>query len=437
MPRHARELPRPVLPLLAAGGLVAAVVVGGTLATAGAGAGTGAAAGQAPTVAGTRTVAPVAPSQDPVPEPEPDVRLSIVAAGDVLPHLPVVRSARTAEGYDFGPLLAPLAPWVSAADLALCHLEVPVAPTGQAPSGYPVFAAPRELAAGLADQGWDGCSTASNHSVDRGFAGVTATLEALDDVGLGHVGTGRSAAEAVQPQLYTMQREGREVTVAHLAATYGTNGMPVDAHRAWSVTLLDADDVVARAAAARAAGADLVLVSLHWGTEYRTDPTDAQRTTARALAESGVVDLVIGHHAHVPQPVELLPGGPGGSGMWVAYGLGNLVSNQDEACCSADTSSGLLLTAEVLAEGADPAAGTPAGAPRVVGVGWTPVTVDRRGGHRVHALADVPQGTTTLGERQVAERLARVRAAAGTAAPERTSPVAPTGPAPVVVSRPR
>lgn len=435
MPRHARDLPRPVLPLLAAGTAVAAAVVGATLATAGLG--TGAVAEPVPTVAGTRTSAPAEPTPSPTPEPEPDVRLSVVAAGDVLPHLPVVRSARSGDGYDFGPLLAPLAPWVSGADLALCHLEVPVAPAGRAPSGYPVFAAPRAIVDGLAGQGWDGCSTASNHSVDQGFAGVTSTLEALDTAGLGHVGTARSAAEAAAPQLYTLHREGRDVTVAHLAATYGTNGMPVDAHREWSVTLLDADDVVARATAARAAGADLVLVSLHWGTEYRTDPTEAQRATADVLAESGVVDLVIGHHAHVPQPVELLPGGPDGTGMWVAYGLGNFLSNQDEACCSAHTSSGLLLTAEVLAEGADPAAGTPAGAPRVVDVQWTPITVDRRGGHHVRALTDLPQGTSTLTPGQVDERLARVRAAAGTAAAERTSPVQPTGAAPVVVSRPR
>lgn len=389
----------------------------------------------APTVAGaylsiaTPTAAPPPPAA-----PVPDVELSVVAAGDVLPHLPVLASARTGDGYDLAPLLAPTDPWVRGADLALCHLEVPVAPAGSRPSGYPVFGAPAQVVDALAGQGWDGCSTASNHAADQGWPGIGATLDALDDAGLGHVGTARSAAEAAQPQLYRLERAGRTVTVAHLAATYGTNGMPVDVDKPWSVHLVDAADLVARAGAARAAGADVVLVSLHWGTEYRTAPTDVQRAVAQQLAGSGVVDLVIGHHAHVPQPVEQLAGGPDGTGMWVAYGLGNYLSNQDEACCAAGTASGLLLTAQVVVAGAT----TPgAGAARVTGVQWTPTTVDRRGGHRVHALVDVPGGTSTLDAAQVARRLALARAAAGPQAPERTDPAVASGPPPAVVARTR
>jgi len=384
------------------------------------------------------TSAPAAttkPTPTPEPNPDPDVDLTIVAAGDVLPHLPVVGSARTGDGYDFGPLLAPLDRWVQPADLALCHLEVPVAPEGSRPSGFPVFGIPSQIAAGLAAQGWDGCSTASNHSVDRGFAGVTATLDALDAAGLGHVGTARTAVEAAQPQLYRLERGGRTITVAHLSATYGTNGMPVDPDKPWSVDRIDVPALVAQATAARAAGADLVVASIHCCVEYRTEPTPEQVATEQALADSGVIDLVIGHHAHVPQPVAHLDGGPRGEGMWVAYGLGNFLSNQDDACCSPDTASGLLLTAHVSATGAFPARGVPAGPARVTGVEWTPVTVDRRGGHQVHALVDIPDGTGTLPAAQVAERAARARAAAGTQAPERTTPVAPTGPAPVVVPR--
>ncbi|GIG38495.1 hypothetical protein Cph01nite_02570 [Cellulomonas phragmiteti] len=428
-----------MLPVAVAAALTGLVLAG----SAGAAGALGASAppslpGAVPTVAGAYTSAPAPPAPPvPVPTAEPDVALSIVAAGDVLPHLPVLRSARAGDGYDFTPLLTPLDPWVRSADLALCHLEVPVAPQGSAPSGYPVFGAPAQLADGLAAQGWDGCSTASNHSVDRGWAGVGATLDALDGAGLGHVGTARSPGEDAQAQLYRLERAGRTVTVAHLASTYGTNGMPVDPDKPWSVQLTDADDLVTRATAARAAGADLVLVSLHWGSEYRTAPTDTQRALAQELADSGSVDLVIGHHAHVPQPVELLAGGPDGVGMWVAYGLGNYVSNQDEACCAADTASGLLLTAEVVATGADPAAGTPAGPARVAGVQWTPITVDRAGGHRVHALVDIPDGTASLPAARVARRLELVRGAAGPAAPERATPAAATGPAPVVVPRTR
>lgn len=378
----------------------------------------------------------VAPSARPdptvTPPAEPDAHFTIVAGGDVLPHLPVLASARTSAGYDFTPLLADLDPWISGADLALCNMEIPVAPPGTAPSGYPVFGTVPEVVRDLARQGWDGCSTATNHAVDRGQAGVDATIDAFDAQGLGHVGTARSEAEST-PQLYRMERAGRTFTIAHLAVTYGTNGMPV-AHP-WTVNLIDADEVVAQATQARADGADMVLVSVHCCVEYVTAPVGEQVDVATALAGSGVVDLVIGHHAHVPQPIEMLPGGPGGRGMWVAYGLGNYVSNQDSACCVAATSSSELLVVQVTAAGADPGAGTEAGPPVVTSVAYLPITVDRRGGHRVHALPEIAGGVGELSASEVASRLAQVTSAAGPQAPVATTPPTPTGDPPVVVTR--
>jgi hypothetical protein len=377
-----------------------------------------------------------APTPTPTPTADPDAEFTIVAAGDVLPHLPVLSDARaTGGGYDFGPLLAPLNPWVQGADLALCHMEVPITPAGTAPSGYPLFGTPPEIAASLKAQGWDGCSTASNHSVDRGFGGVTATLDAFDAVGLGHDGTARSAAEQAQPQLYQLERAGQTITVAHVAAAYGTNGMPIDSDKPWSVNLIDVPAMAAQAAAARAAGADLVIASVHCCVEYQTAPTAEQVAFDQAIADTGQFDLLIGHHAHVPQPVVHLTGGPRGEGMWVAYGLGNYLSNQDDACCVENTDSGLLLTAHVSSTGAFPAQGTPSGPARVTGVEWTPITVDRLGDHQVHALVDIPAGTGTLSPAAVADRLARVTAAAGDQAPQRVTPSAPTGPDPVVVPR--
>lgn len=380
---------------------------------------------------GRGTTVPPSASPTPTPTPPPDAVVTLVAAGDVLLHQPVISSARSGDGWDFAPLLAPLAPWVAGADLALCHLEVPVAPAGSTPSGYPVFGAPAAIADGLAATGWDGCSTASNHSVDRGLPGVVATLDALDAAGLGHVGTARDAAEGAAAQVYELAYEGQTVRVAHVAATYGTNGLPVPSDAPWSVTLLDPDGLVAQATAARAAGADVVVASVHFGVEYVSSPTDEQREVASALAASGVVDLVIGHHAHVPQSVELLPGGPRGTGTWVAFGLGNMVSNQDGACCTARTDSGLLLTASFR----KPVGGVA----EVTAVEWTPITVDRQGGHRVLALADVLAGTETLsGGSSAADRYARVVEVVGDAAPERTVPVTPgSASTPVVVPRPQ
>lgn len=372
----------------------------------------------APSVAAPEAPAPSgtpAPSASPEPEPDPEpVTFTILAGGDILPHEWVHISARTDAGYDFSPQLAGIDEWVSSADLALCHLEVPFTPAGQKVSGYPMFGASPMLADDLLDQGWDGCSTASNHSVDRAWPGVETTLDRLDDVGLGHVGTARSAAEAAAPQLYDVDIDGQITRVAHLAATYGLNGLPMPADRPWAVQLIDVDQILEQAAAARDAGADLVVVSVHAGNEYQPSPTDQQVEVADALADSGLVDMMIGHHAHVPQPFALLDGGPDGSGMWAAYGLGNMISNQDSECCVPQTDSGLLMTATV-----EHTEGSPA---RVTGVEWTAVTVDRRDAHRMHVLAQIPDGAGTLAPGAVADRYERVREVVSGTAPERTEP---------------
>jgi poly-gamma-glutamate capsule biosynthesis protein CapA/YwtB (metallophosphatase superfamily) len=370
------------------------------------------------------------PSPTPSPEPEPeDVELTLLAAGDVLPHAPLNDSATGPSGIDYSPLLSGIDPWVAGADLALCHLEAPVAPPGVEPSGYPVFRAPREIIRDLDEQGWDGCSTASNHSADAGYDGLAATLDALDEAGMGHVGTARDRRESRGPQNYELRRSGRTVTIAHLSATYGLNGLEPPSG-AWSIDLIDTARIVRQAKAARAAGADLVVVSLHDGYEYVTEPTPHQLDTTRALARSRQVDLVIGHHAHVPQPVQRLRGGPEGDGMWVAQGLGNMISNQSADCCGTWASAvGLLLVADIVQP--------PDGPARVKDVRWAATTVDLDAGHRLRAtrdaLAHPGRGQLTVAE--LRERLRLAQEAAGDAADEQRQPPRPTGNPPRVVPR--
>jgi len=383
-----------------------------------------------PTPTATETSAPT-PTPSPTPEPPPDARFTIVAGGDVLPHATVIRTAETGEGYDFVPMMEATAPYTRGADLALCNFEVPLAPPGTAPSGYPMFGAPEELAADLARLGWDGCSTGTNHSLDRGMAGLEHTLDAMDAAGLGHVGTARSEEEADSAQWYELEREGQTIRVAQLGATYGTNGLPVPADSPWAVELIDADRLVGMATEARAEGADLVVASIHCCSEYSGTPHPDQVSLAETLAASGEVDLVLGHHAHVPQPIEKLPGGPRGEGMWVAYGLGNFISNQDERCCVPQTATGLLALATVVKPFDGPA--------RVESMEWTAVTVDRVGAQRVHVLSDLlagarPEGLT-LSEGQLSSRYEQVLEVVGDAATERTEPPQPTGPPPRVLPR--
>jgi poly-gamma-glutamate synthesis protein (capsule biosynthesis protein) len=373
---------------------------------------------------------PAAPSAEATPPPpEPDVELTLLAGGDVLTHDPVNASATGPDGFDYSPLLSGIDPWVAGADLALCHLEVPVAPPGVPPSGYPVFRAPEEIVRDLGEQGWDGCSTASNHAADAGYDGLAATLDALDRAGMGHVGTARDERESRGAQYYELSRSGRTVTVAHLSATYGLNGLEPP-RGAWSVDLIDPARIVRQAKAARAAGADLVVVSLHDGVEYVTEPTPHQRDVTEALARSKQVDLVIGHHAHVPQPIARLRGGPQGGGMWVSYGLGNLLSNQGPDCCVLASAVGLLLVADIVQP--------PEGRARVTGVRWAATTVDLAAGHRLRgtrdALAHVGDGR--LSEAELRERFGIARDAAGNVATEQQQPPSrPAGEPPRVVPR--
>jgi poly-gamma-glutamate capsule biosynthesis protein CapA/YwtB (metallophosphatase superfamily) len=249
---------------------------------------------------------------------------TLAATGDLLIHKPVANRALADGGgrhYDFRRMLAKVKPLVAGADLALCHIETPLSKDDRNISGYPVFNTPHELAAAAAWAGYDGCSTASNHSVDRGVAGVSDTLGALDAQHLAHAGTARSASEARRIELHTVK--GAEV--AHLSYTYGTNGIPVPAAAPWAVNVASVPKILADARRARAAGATFVVVSMHWGQEYQVAPTARQLAQAKALLSSPDVDLILGDHVHVQQPVERI------GDKYVVFGMGNLLSNQSPA----------------------------------------------------------------------------------------------------------
>lgn len=122
--------------------------------------------------------------------------------------------------------------------------------------------------------------------------------------------------------------------VAFLAYTTTTNGLPLP--RPWSVNLASPDRIVRDARRARRAGADVVIVNLHWGTEYRHAPDPQQSRLAAALSKSRAITAIIGQHAHVVQPIRRV------RGRWVVFGEGNLLSNQTPACCPAASQDGLV-----------------------------------------------------------------------------------------------
>ncbi|MEG1444784.1 CapA family protein [Glutamicibacter sp.] len=253
--------------------------------------------------------------------PSAPEELSLMVTGDVLLHPQLLDEAKQAAGaetgnggdYDFSPLLAGLAPYVQDADVALCNLETPI---GIPPySGYPRFTVPDRILADLGAIGYDGCTTATNHTVDAGTAGVERTLDALEANGLFATGSYRSEKESEKPSILDM--EGVKLGV--VTSTYSLNGLPEEAD--WQVdTGVDAQQLIARGKATRKAGADIVVAAVHDGAEYSTEPTASQKRLGRALAESGVFDFIYMHHTHSVLPIEKH------DGTWIVYGLGNSVA---------------------------------------------------------------------------------------------------------------
>ena len=254
----------------------------------------------------------------------PERAFTLVATGDILAHDSVIRQAAAdagGHGHEFGPMLAAARPLASAADLAICHMETVYGAEGGPFTGYPAFQTPPQVARAIADTGYASCSTASNHTLDAGPEGGRRTLEALDEAGVRHAGSARSERERDTP---TLLRAGG-ARVAHLSYTYGTNGVPLPEGRPWAVSLLEPRRVIGDARAVREAGADVVVVSVHWGTEWQQRPDARQLELAERLTESRSggrrdIDLIVGTHNHVPQPYEKV------NGTWVVYGLGDQVA---------------------------------------------------------------------------------------------------------------
>ena len=374
------------------------------------------------------------PAQSPTPSASAsvggsqDVHFTVGYAGDVLMHMPVMESTPAGSG-DITANIAAETPWVEGLDLALCGMEVPVAPDGVY-SGYPAFGTSTEVVAALARSGWDGCATASNHAADRGEAGVVATLDALDAHGLGHAGTYRSQQDASVPfALYELERGGRTVTVAQISTTMDLNGL--EDPTGYSVSLNDVGAITKAAKSARAAGADLVVVHSQLGEEHETTPNDKQVSYAQSLADTGQVDIFFGAHPHVPQPAEKLSGGVGGKGMWVSYSAGNYISNQDEECCAPLSDVGQLVWADVTSH-AD-------GSVSVDKLNWHPFTMDLAGGHKIRDLAALHNGEQPAGlglsKEQIDRRWSLLTSQVKDTSTMATTPPKPTGPAPTIPSR--
>lgn len=353
-----------------------------------------------PAVTPTPVATPVptaSSAPEPTPSAEPESRHAQLAfTGDLLSHTAVFRQAQANGGdelaYDYRPMFEPVREALSNADLAICHLETPLSPDNSGLSGYPVFNAPGDLAAAIAQVGYDGCSTASNHSLDQGIAGIEDTLDVFDQAGLGHAGMARTALEAAIPRLYSVNG----VTIGHLSYTYGLNGFILPDDKSWAVHVNSAEDILVEARTAIELGAEFVVLSIHWGAEYQVAPTTQQRALAKELLAGDEIDLIVGTHAHVIQPVERL------GGNLVIYGLGNFLSNQSpQSCrsCPPESTDGVIVLVD-LVEGES-------GDLEVAAISAVPTWVDRRTFTIVDVGAALAAGSSPELTRQLEQSWAR------------------------------
>jgi poly-gamma-glutamate capsule biosynthesis protein CapA/YwtB (metallophosphatase superfamily) len=258
---------------------------------------------------------------------EEKTELVIAAMGDIMMHLSNQLAVHRNNGR-YTILFEKIARDLTSADVVFANLETPIDQTARI-SGYPRFNAGPGLLATLKSTGVGIVSIANNHALDARPDGLKRTIDNIAAAGLLFTGGGRTLAEAGRPATVT----SHGITAAFLAYTYGTNQrMPVKKKNDPRVNILRADSEADLARAAMDVkkarqSADLVVVSLHWGAEYRTIPTAWQRRAAAELIGAGA-DIILGHHPHVLQPIESYTAANGRQGL-IAFSLGNFISSQN------------------------------------------------------------------------------------------------------------
>ncbi|MBD2764544.1 CapA family protein [Kocuria sp. cx-455] len=353
---------------------------------------------------------PTLPAAASGPECPEDQCMTMAVTGDLLLHEGLWRNFATDpaadndKNFDFEPLLAGQRAYLENSDIGVCHAETPVAEKGGPYADYPQFQVPPEILTAVKTVGYDACTTASNHTLDQGTAGINRTLTALDDAGLQHTGSYASEAASEEPLLVHTEAG----TVAIVTGTNSVNQMA--AEHDWQVDRFrdgkdptvdpevaraDIDRAVSQAEKAREQGADVVVAAMHSIVEYTDTADDYQVRTAHALADSGSFDAIYGHGSHSVQPIENY------DGTWIVYGVGNTVT--ETAPMMPVNNDGLIARFQ-FAKAED-------GSWDVSDLSWAPSSNTRGGQYAwCSAASDAPNGTcrSQAQDKQNRERLAEI-----------------------------
>lgn len=262
-------------------------------------------------------------------EEKKDITFTLTALGDVLCHNTQYWDAldKSTNTYDFSYVFENVKEYTNKADVTIANLETSFA---EAPySNYPTFNSPASLATALKDIGIDIITTAGNHCLDKGFKGLSETIDVLDKNELEHLGTYKTAED--QEKLFVKDLNGAKV--AFIDYTYGTNGIPVPTGKEFCVNIIDKEKIKDEIEKAKDQKVDVIIACMHWGQEYHTTQTKEQEDLADFLFQNGV-DIIIGNHPHVIEPFETkevtMPDGTKKQ-CFVAYALGNFTADQNYA----------------------------------------------------------------------------------------------------------
>lgn len=244
----------------------------------------------------------------------------LVFAGDAMQHQGQLDAAKSGGRYSYKGCFDAVTPDIITADYAVVNLETPISKSHHY-SGYPCFNAPVEFASALKEMGFDLFLTANNHTLDRHDRGLVNTCRALDSLKVDHIGTYSDAA--ARDRTLPLIKIINNIKFGFLNYTYGTNG--IEPGPKVIVDYINRERMKNDIAKARKAGAEVVIVAVHWGEEYKLLPNASQRSLADFLVEQGA-DAVIGSHPHVIQPMEIRTKADGKKAL-VVYSLGNYISN--------------------------------------------------------------------------------------------------------------
>ena len=257
-----------------------------------------------------------------------DKKISLAFIGDIMCHNTQYNDAYNSKSntYDFSYVFTDIKKYISSADLAIGNLETTFAGKDIGYSSYPTFNTPEQLAGNLKDLGLDILTTANNHSLDKGYKGVERTIDRLDEAGIYHTGTYKSQEDYENILIV----EKNDLKIAVLSYTYGTNGIPIPNGKEYCINIINDEKILSDLNKAKDLKPDLIICSMHWGVEYKKEPTSEQERLTNLLFENGV-DLVIGSHPHILEKMEKRQiGMPNGNkkDVFVIYSLGNFMSGQ-------------------------------------------------------------------------------------------------------------